>query len=161
MKYTRGNLDGAHWGPLQGSREELPHVLGCCPGTVCAQCLWWAAPLGAWVWLQNLLPPPRHGAPVDWARPKQSGDAWKSWETLMLCSTVLHTPLAFACVQAAKCDGSKLIFPCLLFRWTSVSTPWERGTYSLVDVCGTARHCLFSTPYLGVNSEMFASTEPI
>lgn len=95
-------------------------------------------------------PPPRHGAAVDWARPKESWDSWKSWETLMLCSTVLHT-LAFVCVWATRCDGRKLIFLWLFFRWTWVSAPWERYIYPLLGVCGTARHFVCLLPHIWVS----------
>lgn len=128
----------------------------------CAQCLWWAEALGPCMWVDNMLPLPKHGATVNWARLRSQTPQEKTPENLEKCwchAACSWIFLQLLLVFGLPAAGSNLMILCLFVRWARVSVTQDRFTYLLGDVYGTDKTFhLFSTPYLGVISGMFAST---
>lgn len=103
----------------------------------CAQCLWWDPECDS-----SICSPTK--ACSSCTLGKTQG-VWSLLKILRNTDVVQQscTLLWLLLVWATRCDGSKLIFLCWLFRWMWVSAPWRRCTYPLVDGCGTARHFFF------------------
>lgn len=147
MKYTRGNLDGDNWGSVQGTREELPCILACCLGTV------HSAFGGQHLWVpecDSIICFSHQGMEqLGTGQDPRSQETPENLEKRRCCA-------AQSCMLWLLCLGYKVWWQqadisLTVFRWMWVSAPWEKYTYPLVHVCGTARHFVCFLPRIWVS----------